>query len=441
MGNKKNKNKFDAAFNKTPVAAAAETVGKNNTKRVVLIFVCVLLAAVILFGAILGIVTWATRANYAVRLGSLGISEGVANYFATEFKAEYIRYLNSTGASVTDNEAFWSSPYIGGGVSTSTQGDYLKRYVENSIKELLASVMIFDKYSSLTSDDKTQIANAVDQILTYRAGGSKSEFNAQTEQYGFDYSDFKKGIEMLYKAKAAPTRVFGQNGANITNFSEFCDEFFMGSDTLDGYTRVKVVFIRTQDTFVLDENGKRKVDENGNDMLRDLTAEEMAERNGYIQRLESCIEGFKDNSIAKEVFDEVAGKVYKYNENLTEDYIDYYLLKGSSFTSEFGEKFPEVVDKALSLSVGEVGAVEYGAVMSDADTGTFTGRVYIYRLANEQGAYKRTDSVGFFSDFNSLAASKLYSLWSAEYAEGAEFRSKWYNIDIISHKYTTAFGV
>lgn len=447
MGNKKkNKNKFDAAFNKKPVKAPVETAGVNHTKRIVITFVSVLLAAVMLFGMIIGIVSCSNRAGHAVRLENIGMSEGVANYFVTEFKADYITKLKKAGVNVIDNAAFWASPYINVESSKSTQGDYLKLYVENSIRTVLANTYIFDKYSSLTSDDKNNIAIAVNEMLTYRAGGSKEEFNTQTEQYGFDYSDFKKGIEMLYKSSVAATRIFGKNGENAVNFPEFCDEFFMGSDKLEGYTRAKIVFIRTEDTFVFDENGKKKQDENGNDIMRDLTAEEIEQRQAHIKRFESCIEGFKENAatpIAKEVFDEEAAKVYKYNENLTETYTDYYLLSGSAFTTEFGEKFPEVVEKAMSLQIGEVGAVEYGSSMAegDDDTGSFVGRVYIYRVETDEGAYQRTDGVGFFSDFNSLAASALYSRWSGEYAAQVALLSKWENIDILSHKYTTNYGV
>ncbi len=445
MGNNKTKKKsYNAAFNKTPVkTAVAPEESAKRTKKIVIIFVSAFLSAVLLLGIILGSVAIARNASYAVKLEGVGMTEGVANYFVTEFKAEYVKTLNQSGTVVTDNEAFWSSPYIGGGVSTSTKGDYLKLYVENSIKSLISANLIFDKYSKLSKDDKNNIAIAVNEILTYRAGGSKEQFNAGAEQYGFDYNDFKKGIEMLYKANVVASRVFGSDGANVRSFPEFCDEFFMGSDKLDGYTRAKIVFVRTQDTFVYNDKGEREKDENGNDKLRDLTEEEREERAGYIQLLESCIEGYKNGSVSKDLFDEVAEKVYKYKDNLTEEYHDYYLYKGSSFTEEFRKEFPDVIEKALSLKVGEVDAFEYGATMADDDAegNSFVGRVYIYRVATDEGAYKRTDSAGFFEDFNIRAASALYSRMLSESSVDVELRKKWEKIDIINHKYTNDYGV
>lgn len=443
MGNKKTKKKsYDAAFNKTPVKTAiAPEESAKRTKKIVIIFVSAFLSAVLLLGVILGSVAIARNASYAVKLESVGMTEGVVNYFVTEFKAEYIKTLNQSGTVVTDNEAFWATPYLSGNVSTSTKGDYLKLYVENSIKSLISANLIFDKYSKLSKEDKNNIAIAVNEILTYRAGGSKEQFDANVEQYGFDYKDFKKGIEMLYKANVVASRVFGADGANVRSFSEFCDEFFMGSDKLDGYTRAKIVFVRTQDTFVYNDKGEREKDEKGNDKLRDLTAEERAEREGYIQLLESCIKGYEDGSVSKDLFDEVAQKVYKYKDNLTEEYLDYYLYAGSSFTEEFGKEFPEVIQKAFSLGVGEVGAVEYGSTVAEGDGTSFVGRVYIYRVATDEGAYKRTDNVGFFEDFNVRAASALYSRMISESSVDVELRKKWEKIDIINHKYTSDYGV
>lgn len=439
---KKNKNKFSAAFNKPqPKAEIPVEESAKRTKRIIIIFVSAFLAAALLFGIVLASVMLAKNASYAVKLDNVGITEGVANYFVTEFKAEYIKKLNSAGVIASDTAAFWNSPYINSTVSTSTHGDYLKYYVENSIKSLIASNIIFDKYAKLTSADKNKIAITVDEILEYRANGSKAQFNADTEQYGFGYNDFKRGIEMLYKANVCASRIFGTTGDNVRNFPEFCDEFFMGSDTLEGYKRFKIVFVRTQDTFLLDENGNRVKDENGNDKLRYLTAEEKAQRLEYINLLESCIEGFKNGTVATEVFDETAEKVYKYNDNLTSDYKDYYLYSNSSFVSEFGEVFSDVTEAAFGLSVGEVTSVEYGAVMSDTEGGSFVGKVYIYRVATDADAYKRTDEAGFFTDFNKLAASALYSRWSNEYAKEVELRAKWENINIITHKYTSNYGV
>ncbi len=443
MGKKKsNKNKFNAAFNKPPVKSApSPEESEKKTKRIIIIFVSAFLAAALLFGIIFGSVLIARNASYAVKLKSVGMTEGVLNYFVTELKYEYIKKLRDSKIDVTDTEAFWASKYVSAELSKSTHGDYLKLYVEDKVKSILAANLIFDKYSKLTADDKNNIAITVDEILTYRAGGSKEQFNEDTEQYGFDYNDFKKGIEMIYKANVAASRVFGKTGDNVRSFPEFCDEFFMGSEDYEGYSRFKIVFVRTEDTFEVDKNGNRVKDDKGNDKLRPLTDEEKAERNNYISLLESCIKGFEDKTVDPDLFDDTAQRVYKYNDNITEEYIDYYLHKSSEFVAGFSEKFSEVIDAAFGLSVGKVTSVEYGSSDSDEEGGSFVGRVYIYRVETDEGAYEKTDKAGFFSDFNVLAASALYTRWAGDYAEETELRSKWEEIDIIAHKCTSDYGV
>ena len=124
---KKNKNKFSAAFNKPqPKAEIPVEESAKRTKRIIIIFVSAFLAAALLFGIVLASVMLAKNASYAVKLDNVGITEGVANYFVTEFKAEYIKKLNSAGVIASDTAAFWNSPYINSTVSTSTHGDYLK---------------------------------------------------------------------------------------------------------------------------------------------------------------------------------------------------------------------------------------------------------------------------------------------------------------------------
>lgn len=443
MGKKKtNKNTFNAAFNKAPVKTAPSPEDSaKRTKRIVIIFVSAFLAAVLLFGIIFGSVMIARNASYAVKLKSVGMTEGVANYFVTELKSEYIKKLRDQKVNVSDTAAFWASPYINPEISKSTHGDYLKLYVEDTVKSIVAANVIFDKYSTLTADDKNKIAITVDEILTYRADGSKEQFNEDTEEYGFDYNDFKKGIEMVYKASVVASRVFGKTGDNVRNFPEFCDEFFMGSEDYDGYSRFKIVFVRTEDTFELDKNGNRVKDDNGNDKLRPLTDEEKAKRAEYMALLESCIKGFENNTVDRDLFDDTAERVYGYKDNITEEYVDYYLYKNSVFVKEFSEEFSEVIDAAFGLSVGKVTSVEYKSSDSDDEGGSFVGKVYIYRVETDEGAYKRSDEAGFFSDFNMLAASALYTRWAKEYAAEAELRSKWEKIDIIAHKATSNYGV
>ena len=278
MGNKKkskSNSTFSAAFNKTAPREISSAESAAKTKRLVIIFVSAILALVLLLGVVLGVVAIAKNASYAVKLESVGMTEGVANYFVTLFKDAYIDQLKNSGVKVSDTEQFWSSPYINAQVSTSTQGDYLKLYVENNIKKIVADNYLFDKYLTLTSSAKNDIAMTVREILYSRASNSEAMFNEDAAQYGFDYGDFKKAVEMLYKSSAVANGVFGSNGQNLVGLTDYCNEFFMGSEDFVGYKRAKLVFIRTEDTFKLDENGNKitesKTDSEGKEITVDVT--------------------------------------------------------------------------------------------------------------------------------------------------------------------------
>lgn len=445
MGNKKKNNRaFAAAFNKMPSREISSAESAAKTRRLVIIFVSAVLSIVLLLGAVLGTVAIVRNASYAVRLESVGMTEGVANYFVTLLKADYLRRTNAV-----DTPEFWASPYINAEVSTSTHGDYLNRYVEENIKKILADNYLFDKYLWLSGSEKDDIAMTANEMLYSLASNSKQKFNDIAAQYGFDYDDFKKAVEMLYKSSAVANGIFGSNGQSLVGLTDYCDEFFMGSEDFVGYTRAKIVFIRTEDTFKLDENGNRitesRTDADGKaitvDVTRPLTDEEKAARQSHINVFEACIEGFANDTVPKSTFDEEAEKVYAYGENEKEGKDGYYFNANSAFTREFSEVYSEVVDKAAALSVGSVGVVEYTAQSEGFDKRNgFVGKVYIYRVENEDKAYENVTSP-FFADFYKIASYYLTLRMANDNMEKAEFGSKWQNINVLTHKYTFDYSI
>ena len=93
------------------------------------------------------------------------------------------------------------------------------------------------------------------------------------------------------------------------------------------------------------------------------------------------------------------------------------------------------------LSVGAVGVVDYTAESEGAEARNgFVGKVFIYRLANEEKAYENVTSP-FFSDFYKIASYALTVRMANENMEKTELRSRWENIDLFSHKYTDYYGI
>ena len=412
----------------------SKTESAVYTKKFVIISVSILVGIALIFGATLGIVAAVKNASYVMKLEGIGIDSGVANYLSSYFKAKYMQSLASSGVDVSDTASFWNTKVFG----ENTYGDYLEYETEQYMKQIIASLLIFDMYTSLTKEDEDEIDLAVKEILVYKASGDKKAFNEDTEKYGFDYNDFKNGTEILYKTYILNERIFGKNGANMTSFSEYCEEYF------SGYARVKLIFIRTKDTFVLDSEGNRVKDDKNNDSLRELTDSEKAERQEYIARLDACMNGINDGSVAPEQFDVLAEElIAKYGENSKESITGYYFSTGSTYTEEFKKYYPTVVSKAFDMEIGDCSVIEFGSVMAEGEeekeesTAAFVGRCYIYRVEKEKDAYKKQND--FFADFYSLASSSLHQKMIEEYAKKVEVLDKWEKIDQRNIPYNTDY--
>ena len=410
--------------------------GPALTKRIIIISVSVLVGIAVILGAVLGITSAVKRSSYVMSLDDFGIDAQVACYLSSVFKSMYMQSLASSGVNVSDTPSFWATKVF----RENTYGDYLAYETEQYIKQIISANVLFDSYTSLSSADKKEIELAAKEILVYKSEGDVAKFNEATKAMGFDYKTFKRATEIIYKAYSVKNRIFGENGENMENFPEELAAYY------SGYTRVKLIFIRTQDTFVLDEDGNRVRDDKGNDSLRSLTQEERAERVQYIERLDACIEGINNGTVAPEYYDSLAAEIYeKFKENIDTTLTSgYYFISGSKFTTEFSEMFSDVVTKAFDMEVGTASVTEYGSIMAeDEDNGAtaFVGRCYIYRAENESKAYESKDQNGFFSDFYSLAATSLYQKMINEYLGEVEVKEdKWSKIDPVSIPYNTDYS-
>jgi hypothetical protein len=119
---------------------------------------------------------------------------------------------------------------------------------------------------------REEIDRQIEETLSYRAGGSKAEFNKKTEAMGFDFSDFCEAQEILYKAERAGVAIYGENGEVLASDSYLglCNNYLKNH-----YSHVKLLFIRTRDDFAVDEDGNRIEGDEG-DELRDLTEAELS---------------------------------------------------------------------------------------------------------------------------------------------------------------------
>ena len=398
--------------------AVTKSVAASGTaeKRLIVIIVSVFLAAVLLFGAIYGIVIAVINAGYVMTYGGIGVDSGVVAYLTSYYKAVYMKNLAQDGNEVEDTAEFWGQIMV----NETTLGDYLKYSTENYIKQVLAVNYLFDRYATLTSDDKKDLELAVREKLDYLAGGSVSTFNEMSAEYGFDYDDFKEGSELLYKAWSAKSKMFGENGEYMLEFPDEVEEYYKS------YSHVKLLFVRTESTFVLDENGDRVKGDDGNDTLRDLTDEEKAQRLESVEYLKGVIAKINSGESDGAIFDQL---LRDYDEGDRDSHTKgYYFNENASYTKEFADEFKRVVDIAYEIDIGKASYTECSV-----------GYCFIYRIPRETGAYVDTSSDWCFSDFFPNASTEMFQKMIDEIAAEVEVRDGWSLIDPVSIPYTTDF--
>lgn len=388
---------------------------KRNRKKILLTIVCIFLGLVLVFGITLGIMIGVKNARAVVYLDGATLETQEASFFAAYYKYRFITEYASKGAY--DGEDFWNSKFD----ENTTYGELLSKGTLEYLKSVLVTSYLFDSYSSLSQADEIRIDKAVSEVLDYKAGGSEERFNEMAAGYGFDFDGFKSAAKIYYKSTEAFERIYGKGGANMMSFPEECVEFF------DNYSHVKLLFIRTNDRFILDQNGNRIPDENGNDSKAELTDKEKAERQALINTIRTSIKAYAEDS------DTVAQMSPSYFNSLlslhdegdeTKHNSGYYFSESSAYSREFAGAYPEIVKKSLKMDKNSYAELEYDG-----------GVCFIYKYENTEGAFMDTSDEGFFSDFYTLAAASSFTDAVSELTGEVAVKEKYGEIDVFALKY------
>lgn len=376
-------------------------VQKRKKNRFLIGFVCIFLAIVLIITSIFGIIALVKRNKAVARYGSNMIDEGTAAYFASIYKYEFLSGLINSGIDAYDTEWFWESKSDGG----VSYGELIKSSFKEYISGILVANALFDKYSKLEKADKEIIKEMKERAI--QNYGSEENFNKEAEKYGFTYEDYESAVELIYKATRAQTIIFGQNGEKLASFPAECTDYYN-----DNYSRVSLLFLRDEEILEKDENGRY--------VLRPITDAEKEERLGYAKELRDAIKNREDGLDGKRITPEMFETYYKKSDSDMDMYRNYYLAKNGEATVELATQFPEAVDKAIGMKVGEYAEVECSI-----------GTCFIYKEALAEKAYTDKENP-FFSDFYGDAVYSVYSEMLATYAPDVEFTDKFSEIDVVS---------
>ncbi len=370
-----------------------------------IILVSVFAAAILIFGAVMGIIIAVTNANAVFSYNGINLSRGVTNYIASVYKYEYLSRLNKNGISATDTEGFWNSVSPDG----KPYAVHLENGAEQYIREFLCAVSLYDNYGRLTSEERSKLNNACNEVLVYKAGGSVDRFNTLASVSGFDYSDFKTATTLMYKASKAQDLIYGADGKNMLNIPTRCEHYLNLA-----YSHVQLLFIRTENKMVTDTEG--------NVEFIDLTDEEKEERQNIISYLDSMIlarEEGADTYITPEMF-----SIYQRDHgegDASKRETGYYFSRNSEYAQEFSEAYETVVDASIKMDLFTYKKVK-----------TNEGVCFIYKYENEDRAYVNPLLADFFTDFYQDGANYNFSEQLTVLSEEVTVKDKFKEISLVS---------
>ncbi len=401
-----------------------EKNGHPVLKNPIILTVAITLCAVILLGAVASIVLAVRNSRALVSFGGVRIEKGAAAYLATTYKTAFMSKYDAV-----EHNDFWQSEYKDG----VTYGELLEAETEAYIREIAVGAYLFDRYATLSRDEKRNIRELCASAIVDFGCTDKKDFNSRVAKYGFDYNGFADALTLVYKKEQAQRRIYGDSGSMLATgaFKSEAERYY-GS-----YAFAKLLFIRTEFEYDLDEKGEYRVNENGELVTRPLTAEELAERTADIADIREAVTALQngtDGQITELYFDVM---LEKYD-------LDDYTTEGYFFSPVDGVTGLPFADatRAFAESMG----AELLQFIYDREIGEFAeiavegGVCFVYRGQLAAGAYFSRTYEYFFSDFYSDAANYLYAASLYELSPDVKIKDKYYDeIDIVSLPYNWEF--
>lgn len=389
-------------------------------RKFLIIFVCIFVAFVVVLGVVLGIISSMKKAKATASFRGVIMDDEVTSFFVSYSKNIFMEEL----VGEEDTPGFWNSDSGNG----KTYGELLRERTKSDVARILVANYLFDKYRELTDDERKLISQVTEDVLVYKCGGSEGKFNDAVAEFGFSYSSFKEACEMLYKAQQAQSIFCGVNGENMKNQTELVNE------SLSEYSHVKLLILRKETTFVLDENGNRVI-EGGDYKKRNLTDEEKTERELLISKIDAEIAALKlghDGAMHPDLFDYYLSK---YDEGDSDMHsLGYYFHKDSGYSRFFEQKISGITEKIYEMSIGEYRKVEVNLTTDSAPA-----TCYIYKYETDVKDIENDALEIFFSDFYTNLAHEFYEQTLNEYIALVEYKDSFNQIDAIQIPYNYDF--
>ena len=373
----------------------------GTKRRIVLFSAAMLLICTLLFCAL--VLPFLQHGPVVLSYNGLHLREGVFNYLYSFFRYK----IPASMTEFSDTDAFWHLIREEDGL---TNEEYYGQIALDLVYQTLACARIYDRNATLGADERSEMKTAIDEVvsLSYKGGGSRKSFNENAEKFGFTYRDFVDATTILYKATRLEAALFGENGGKLS-------EKHLQTYLTEKYCHVIIIFVRTENKFVINDAGEYVPDGNGGYETEPLTPEELAAQQAKIQTVKDAVA----DGTTKEEFSQL---LLKNNDDADahKRLGSYYFSEGNAYTQAYEEVFPTVKETALSLDIGEVG-------IATSSVGTHI----IYRTEVGDAPYNDPQFEQFFEDMRSRAIVYLYQKILKEGVEGIKVKNQAY-LDALS---------
>ena len=268
------------------------------------------------------------------------VTENMYTYWISVYKSYYLKMLGGE-----DSENYLTSAFTvqndRGELEENTVGAYLGERIRDIIDSNCISLYLFDYYKLSLPASVVSAVNETVNAEIENAGGRKA-LNEALAPIGLNADSLREmyladeKISHVYEYLYGDAQV-GTNGAEpITN--EQYNNFYQ-----ENYACVRHIYIRTADKNIVDENGNAVLDEQGNVVTAELTAEEAAAKLALCGDLMARLNAGEDFKTLEAEYSEDAGR-----HTLTEGYV---LSRTTALPDEF-------IDAAFDMEIGELRRVD-----------------------------------------------------------------------------------
>lgn len=305
--------------------------------------------------------------DYVYKYGDYAIDKSFYSYWIARYKA----VLMYSYYDIEDTDSFWDTDYGNG-----TANEVLTAYADETIKNYLMSVYLFDKFDlQMAESVESGVDSQLKEIVDDAYEGNVALLNEDGYEYGINYNMLRQ----IYLAEAKTELVYDHLTSNVLK-DKLTDE---ARETYlkDNYAHTTHIFIATEYNYNIDDDGNVIYDDEGN-YTTELTEEQKKEKETVIAEIDSL-------TLTAENFGEYQKK---YNEDIAIDkYANGYFV---SSNIDFDTAY---ITAALTMDPGEVQKVE----------GT-NGIYYILKQEMQEKAYEDERNADFFESYDEMVLNYLY---------------------------------